>query len=267
VGGRQETTVRPRPIARGVSTGRERVGLAILVGALAAVPLPLVAYGVFVPGCVQGGEVATLAGALVPLVVANSPIDGTAIGYHIVHNGSSTVTTGFGGAENGTVWAYFEYENWTIFREAPGLDGPVSCSSQFVAVAVDEGSGLITPVPVVTIVNFTNDSAAPTYSGSNSSGVPIVYYYSDFYNETTSISTCGEPGRTLTTQSIRENIGLGFDFQGAWHILPIELSVDTAYKYHFDGNSGTWAIDNLSEPGGPGGGWAFSYLGPCSLPG
>jgi len=35
-----------------------------------------------------------------------------------------------------------------------------------------------------------------------------------------------------------------------------------SFHYWFPANYGVWQIDNLSAPGGPGGGWAFSYT-PC----
>lgn len=41
------------------------------------------------------------------------------------------------------------------------------------------------------------------------------------------------------------------------------LTFVQTFHYLFPSDFGTWQIDNLSTPGGPGGGWAFSYS-PCS---
>ncbi|MGC2034334.1 MAG: hypothetical protein WA761_02675 [Thermoplasmata archaeon] len=45
--------------------------------------------------------------------------------------------------------------------------------------------------------------------------------------------------------------------------VPYVLPFTEQYTYTFPANFGTWQVDNLSAPGGPGGGWAFSYS-PCS---
>jgi hypothetical protein len=44
--------------------------------------------------------------------------------------------------------------------------------------------------------------------------------------------------------------------------VPFIIPVTESYHYTFPANFGIWEVDNLSAPGGPGGGWAFSYE-PC----
>jgi len=41
-------------------------------------------------------------------------------------------------------------------------------------------------------------------------------------------------------------------------------SYTATWSYWFPPDFGTWQIDNLSAPGGPGGGWAFNFVGHCS---
>jgi len=65
------------------------------------------------------------------------------------------------------------------------------------------------------------------------------------------------PVRTLGL-SVSFRIDLGN--QSFW--IATELPFTEQYHYSFPANFGTWQVDNLSAPGGSGGGWAFSYS-PC----
>jgi hypothetical protein len=237
--------------------------IAIVIGILVAIPLPLAAFGAFGSKCGPGNQVATLSESITPWVIVNSPLFGKATGTHIAVNGSSTVRTTFGGPENGTVWGWLEIENWTIYTEVSGPGVGALCPQPFVATVHDQGNAVIGALPANGPGIFANDSQEPTISGSNATGTPVVYYHQGFYASDRMISTCGTGTESFATSSNYVDIGLGFEYGGAWHVLNETTSVLTEYTYEFSANAGTWAVDNLSAPGGPGGGWSFSYLGDC----
>jgi hypothetical protein len=247
---------------QGKAPSRIVVAIAIAAGLAVAIPLPIASFGVFSSECGPGPVVATLPLSFTPRVIADSPLFGTASGSLTIHNGSTTYQTTFRGAENGTVWIYFGLENWTVTANTAKAGNLGGCSSAYLASVQDTGDSVIGPIPAQG-VNFTNDSQAPTFSGSNLTGAPIIYYYAGFYAQSRTLSTCGSGTVNLTTSSNYLRVGLGFEAGGEWHILNETLDLQTEYSYEFLGNSGTWGIDNLSAPGGPGGGWSFSYLGGC----
>jgi hypothetical protein len=243
---------------------RRFVVVAIIVGVLVALPLPLLSFGLISSPCVPGAQVATLSDAFTPWVITDTPVHGTATGYITVVNGTTTSRTGWHIAQNGSVAGWFELENWTIFTNVPPPDSLTRCTTDFVALAHDNGITVIRSVPANPApVNFSNDSQAPTQTGSNSTDTPIVYYDAGFHTTTQTLSACGGGEAVANVSSDSEHMGLGFEYQGAWHILDVTLHVQTEVSYEFMGNGGTWAIDNLSAPGGPGWGWSFSYLGAC----
>jgi hypothetical protein len=96
-------------------------------------------------------------------------------------------------------------------------------------------------------------------------GVPSVAFDNDFQNANApEISTCGHPAETFTVSTTRLTLGLPFVGGGSNETVPYAVSglADT-FTYGFPADFGTWEVDNLSADGGPGGGWAFDYLGPC----
>jgi hypothetical protein len=77
------------------------------------------------------------------------------------------------------------------------------------------------------------------------------------------ISTCGLPTQQFHAESYFLTVWIQFTLGGLVHLQPLDLPYNQSFNYHFPGGFGTWAVDNLSTLGGPGGGWAFDYLGPC----
>ncbi len=77
------------------------------------------------------------------------------------------------------------------------------------------------------------------------------------------VSTCGEPAQTVELTEENMEVRFAFRTDSGNVTLPYLLPFAQQYSYSFPGDFGTWQIDNLSAPGGFGGGWAFSYL-PCA---
>jgi hypothetical protein len=58
------------------------------------------------------------------------------------------------------------------------------------------------------------------------------------------------------------NVEIPFPYDGSIRVVNATVTVTADFEYTFPSDSGVWGVDNLSAPGGPGGGWAFSYT-PC----
>jgi hypothetical protein len=242
--------------------------IAVAVGVALAIPLPvIVAYNSST--CGDASTVAILYDTSVPVVVINSPSFGNASGTVVIPEGSGSTTFGIGAARNGSVMGYFDFENWTVYSHKAVGQYSLSCGgASYSATPSNPTGSSINSVPIGGgpggwAVNFTNDSAEPGYTGGNSSTHAPIYYYNQFYGPNDSLSTCGAGAAMITVVSSSYVLGIGLSIGGSWHIVQVTLSVETTYTYKFPANGGTWEIDNLSAPGGPGGGWAFSYLGPC----
>jgi hypothetical protein len=79
------------------------------------------------------------------------------------------------------------------------------------------------------------------------------------------ISTCDTSAKSvpLPGNSATLKVRVQFTSNSLNRTAPMVLPFVESYDYFFPANFGSWQIDNLSAPGGPGGGWAFSYS-PCS---
>jgi len=93
-------------------------------------------------------------------------------------------------------------------------------------------------------------------------------YFSNGFTaaNTQNVSTCGGPAQHLIVTSTFLTVWIPFTVEGSSHLIPLILPYLESFSYVFPAN-GIWAADNLSEPGGPGGGWAFDYLGGCACGG
>jgi hypothetical protein len=79
------------------------------------------------------------------------------------------------------------------------------------------------------------------------------------------VSTCGLPAETSTVTTTRLTLGFPFVAGGSNKtVLYSMLGIADKFTYGFPADFGTWEVDNLSSEGGPGGGWAFDYIGPCA---
>ena len=97
-------------------------------------------------------------------------------------------------------------------------------------------------------------------------GYANTIYFSNGFQAANSenISTCGGPAQSLPlVTSNYLTLWAHFASGGQNYTIPFTLHlVESQFHYWFPANFGMWQVDNLSAPGGPGGGWAFSYS-PC----
>jgi len=202
-----------------------------------------------------------------PALIVNSPYLGQASGDYTWWANTSSQTIRFTsgvGSSNGSVGYSLNLTNWTVWStHSVGSGGP-SCAGAF----------LLTEVPTAYSIvfdssNYTNDSASAQSFGGGTppwpGGSPENYvYFNDSFSQTTgTIQTCDRSAVIAHDNSGHIDLEIPFQYQGVQHTANLAYRSVMNFTYTFPSDGGSWAIDNLSASGGPGGGWAFSYLGPC----
>lgn len=218
--------------------------------------------------CVPSEPVANLITAT-PVLVVNSPYGGWANGTYTVFSntsaGESWVQQSVG-AKNGSVTYLYDVTNWTVWTTHREGKPVGSCLEVFAFTWAPTGSWIVDS----TLENFTNDSRAPQSSGGpggpdhNGSPLDPIYFNQSFSRAVSIGETCGSGAVTLTAGSRYIDLRIPFEYLGAPHVGNVTFDEFTNFSYTFPANGGAWGIDELSSPGGPGGGWAFSYLKSCA---
>ena len=209
--------------------------------------------------CLKGPELASANPMLTPLLLVNSPYQGNSTGTVSILNDTWNVTLG---SRNGSTWGYFEHFGWSVFREESQPGSPTNCSARLDVVHSDDETATIFSLVNGTTGNFSNDSEVPNVVSTSWTAAPTTFA-DGFQRLTETISTCGSGARVRHVTSHHIDIGLELHATGLPRVLNVTVNVTTWYVYTFPANTGVWEVDNLSAPGGPGGGWAFSYA-PCS---
>lgn len=151
-----------------------------------------------------------------------------------------------------------------------GLGADTYCTSPF-AVSVDlHGGQFQGGSPLVPPPSNMSDIGEPRVSyllweGPNGSVErPTAYYENGFtVSNMPNISTCGGPAQVRVSVSKSLTLWYPYNDTGTVRLVPVTTTtVVNTYTYVFPANFGTWEVDNLSAPGGPGGGWSFAYS-PC----
>ena len=213
----------------------------------------------------------------IPAALVNSPYGGSARGIGIMPAdfpggpGYPNKSGGYSAAEmNGAAGAEMFSDNISLDSMSSVLVlGPgnnVRCGSSFL-VRVSPGW-----FPAVDGVNWLgpgnlSDAGEPTtYNMSAYLYHPLTPSWNNsFTNPTqTPLDTCGGYSQTVPVTTLGPSIVIHFEVSGRNVASPFILPFVEEFVYTFPANFGTWQIDNLSAPGGPGGGWAFNYTGPCS---
>lgn len=225
--------------------------------------------------CAQGSEVVQTP-IWTPAVVANSPFggkvydNGTIPPYIPGSPGYPNDWSALGApAWNGTAAGAFFAANVSIFHSrnvttwGPGAN--VRCEVPYLAQFLPPSPG--GPVPCcgdlfgpISTPNATSDRGEASTAGFSG---PDFYFNNSFtVPNRPSLSTCGLPGRWAYAADSHFTVWASAVVGGHSSFVPVVLPFAVSFQYWFPPNFGTWQIDNLSAPGGPGGGWAFSYS-PC----
>ena len=254
------------------------LGAAVVGGLL----LPSVLFAPWAPvfhtDCVQGARLSEEY-VLLPTVLVNSPFGGKAWG-------TTTFPANFPGtglsepnsltvpATNGTTSVALMGDNLSVFRmelqTVPGPGPNTRCADSY-RVVVD--SPPIDSVAAWGIPNPTNQSNAGQATTLNLSarfwGSPAVpTFQNGFYSSNEPpISTCGISSALVlndTAPVTGMTLGVPAGLGGAPPTMNYTPPFSLSFSYVFPPNFGTWEVDNLAAPGGPGGGWAFNFVGTCA---
>ena len=233
----------------------------VVVGILLGSSVVVLSFGESGGGCSPGTVVAEVNDTLTPWLLLNSPFDGSAHGSVPIQNGSLNLT--LFANNSGSVWGFFERESWTVRSGQSNGGADSSCSSVFFLSPKNEWSSDVLPLFNSSSPAYRNDSAE--WDWVNITGTPgPIYFHNRFYESTSRLSTCGTNASVLTATSDHVSVYVQFMYKGMSNVVQTTIPVTTSYRYIFPANAGTWSIDNLSAPGGPGGGLAFAFLGSCA---
>jgi hypothetical protein len=207
-----------------------------------------------------------------PWELVNAPYLGSTVWGGSFHTwglfGSTHVVLTDGNLSGGNLsTGYFETQNWTVSTMVnqtvlgPGVDH--RCSSAFaVNLAHTRFDVSIDGIPLQGPGNTSNSNEPKTF---NDSGPQLAATFANGFTQANapSITTCGAPGKHLNVSSASFEVAI--QMPSLHGPVPVTFSIASLenFTYYFPPGAGTWQVDNLSAPGGPGGGWAFSFVGPC----
>ena len=257
--------------------------VAVIVSILVAAMLSLTFVTGWAPvlhwTCNEGREVGSGV-AYVPAILVNSPFEGNAsavgvippyfpgsLGYPALWSFQDTA------AANGTSTGTFNSVNVTVFEAqtvlawVPGSNS--RCTQPFLATPFPPPY-LITYAgwPVAAVSNLSSAGEAHSVPFTPYGGytlLTVLFNNSFTQANEPSVSTCNGNAKVVSLPHLSHSlsVGLQFAWNGSNQTVEMGLPFIGSYNYTFPANAGTWQVDNLSAPGGPGGGWAFSYLGAC----
>src|SRR5208282_1100525 len=227
------------------------------------------------PVCTDRGQVAVEYFYL-PAVLVNSPYGGQGWGNGTIPAGYPAgpgypnLRAALGIASpNGTASAPFFGVNLSFDRLANatswGIGPDAHCSEPFSVTPLHvEGAGIAgLTVPVPNNITQRGEATSMNFSGFPGPPDSPVWNNSFWSANTGNLTTCSSSRVDRNVSAPQLPIVIPFSYAGIHYKLQYTLPFVQSYHYIFPGNFGTWAVDNLSAPGGPGGGWAFNYLGPC----
>jgi hypothetical protein len=180
-----------------------------------------------------------------------------------------------GGETNGSVWGAF----WQVIVDVASVQnqtvwGPgakVRCEGPFAVTLLTVGQPQVYTGGIFNWLGgppfgpgSRSDASEPTQYNLSSAPNDSSFYFSNGFHTANvqNVSTCGGPARSIPAQSPQFIVWIPFSSNGKSHTVPFVVPSSQIFNYWFPANFGTWQVDNLSAPGGPGGGWAFSYS-PC----
>jgi hypothetical protein len=284
-------TTAPRPeIAK---PGRHRSTWVAVVGVAAVVIVVSLAVPTWVGGWAplahwtcESTELITTGTFYLLLALVNSPYGG--LGF--VNSTYPSQAVGFppswaayqsdgGGESNGSVWGAFVWDTATVStltnETAWGPGDNVRCTDQFaltlhIVPPSQGGNGYGGQI--------FNQPWGPQFgTGSKSDrGEPFMWnlstrygnassvFHNGFYGSNSApITTCGGAAQSIPVRASAVTTWVSFNLGGHNYTVSVHLPLSESFHYWFPPDFGTWQVDNLSAPGGPGGGWAFSYS-PCA---
>ncbi len=257
-----------------VSSGACAVGIAVVLPTLLGGWAPLEHWS-----CADVQLVDHAVDVLVPGVLVNSPYLGYASGtvfaswtdpgFWTGPPPSPGQSLGFSSTlrnvTNGSVGGLFYAVNVSVYHTVTVLvlgPGPTDrCLSPLRAEIQQPSHPGFVAVTLPTLAN-QSDAFEPTTLTPSASGVrfasPAAYFHNGFGKASQNLDTCSGIGIGASVISNHETVLFNATWDGQSVLVPYTFHLTQQFIYHFPAG-GIWAVDNLSAPGGPGGGWAFSY--------
>jgi len=212
--------------------------------------------------CKNAGPISSDVPTWIPEMMVNSPYGGMAGG-----NATGGPGGGLGnwGIDNGSAtWSGYKtlvtidaLQNQTVF----GLGRNSRCSSGFL-VTMSTAGPRATGVLLMGPGNQSDRAEPHSLILGEPNNITINNSFTQANSEV--ITTCS--GSPVHKTVVATNLTVWYSYRSGSQNRTVEVHVplpEVVFTYTFDAGFGTWAVDNLSAPGGPGGGWAFDYLGPC----
>jgi hypothetical protein len=199
----------------------------------------------------QQGPVETSETVWVPVLLLNAPFGGSGSGNSSVLGTQVT---------NGNATGIFmesdlnisTQQNTTVWAEGQNARCSGGWLFSYATANAYAGIGLET--------SGKASNTGETNTSNLTSGTPPIHFDNDFATSNApNVTTCGLSGERIPVESSWLTIKLPITVGGHEALVPWTFSLEQSFSYWFPANFGVWQVDNLSAPGGPGGGWAFSY--------
>jgi hypothetical protein len=251
---------------------------------VSSIAVVVIVVGLFTPTVIGGwapvlhrtcvaGVVVEKDQIFIPAVLANSPYGG-----EVFDNGTLPAslpgTPGYptnpsalgAPAKGGSAAGAFFAVNLSIYRSenstAWGPGSNTMCTNPFIIqflpvnISGHPGADAFAFIP-------TPNNQSDVGEASQLSAPPTVVF-SNAFGEANhgNVSTCGGAARWVPFESPSISVWIPLGAASGNVTAQITLPFPMEFNYWFPASFGTWQVDNLSAPGGPGGGWAFSYS-PC----
>jgi len=239
------------------------IGLGLLLPSVIGGWAPVLHWNCEVLGEVGAGTVQ------IPGLLLNSPFEGKAWGNVTYASGfipDNLVGEGTQDSDGGAAWAGFE-SNVTVFSVGnethwgPGTN--TDCGSAREVQLTPIGNPSL-GIPIMGPGNVS-DANEPTelFPSAGASFDQITFSNGFTHENSPSVSTCNGGAQSLVAASSYLDLWIHLGSSAENVTVAFELPVvGIAFHYWFPPDTGVWQVDSLSAPGGPGGGWAFSYS-PC----
>ncbi len=217
-----------------------------------------------------------------PVVNLNSPFGG----WGNLTYGVGSTGGGGGAIFNGSAAAVIGGGEWDLYEvdhvHLPGLGPDPSCApveAQFVpSIPTDVPfDGCACPTLAAGALSDAREPTQLTYYGADGTiaFTSVIFHNSFVADNAGNVSTCGGAGKRLDLTSTNLTFQVPFSTPVGTFILNESVysifnptvpygQYAAMFQYWFPPDFGTWAVDNLSAVGGPGGGFAFAFLGACS---
>ncbi len=210
-----------------------------------------------------------------PAILVNSPYGGSAHGFGLMPSdfpgspGYPNQPGGYGDSEaNGSAGGQFFSDNFSLDRLQTALTlgaGPSSrCPAPYKVVVSPGWFDAATGASLLAPGSQSDLTEPSTVNLSGYAYHPKTPVWNNSFARSTEspIDTCGGPAQSIPVDVGGLPVTIQFPVGGESVNAPIILPFQLSFDYVLPANFGTWQVDNLSAPGGPGGGWAFSYS-PC----